>query len=254
MAVDPNEIHVAPTGRLFLADEGTPPPADLTTAWPAAWTDMGYLSEDALTMAANATTVEIMAWQSDSPVWSNVKIARTVAFQLMQWNQVNLEFVFGGGTFTEDAANGFWTYDAPPKSMFAVKALGLEAVDGDSVTRLVWHRVKVSDQGDIVFRGSDAALLDMTLQLLDNGTAEPWTMMAPMAALPLAAAGATSGNPGVFTPAGCVIPASLVALQGASPAVIAAPATAWVTGNHVVLGDAAHAHWDASAWVTGDAP
>jgi hypothetical protein len=35
--------------------------------------------------------------------------------------------------------------------------------------------------------------------------------------------------------------------------ITATPATAWTTGQHVVLGDASKAHWSSTAWVTGQA-
>lgn len=65
------------------------------------------------------------------------------------------------------------------------------------------------------------------------------------------ATGATAGTPGSFTPTGATAPASLAALQGSG--ITASPATAWTTGQHVVLGDLSHAHWDADSWETGDA-
>jgi hypothetical protein len=69
----------------------------------------------------------------------------------------------------------------------------------------------------------------------------------------VAATGATAGTPGTFTPSGATVPTSLAALQGASPAVVASPATVWTTGQYVPLGDASHAHWSGSAWAAGDA-
>ena len=68
-----------------------------------------------------------------------------------------------------------------------------------------------------------------------------------------AATGATAGTPGAFTPSGAVVPANLAALQGASPAVVASPTTAWTTGESVNLGTGS-AHWDGSAYVAGLAP
>lgn len=68
-----------------------------------------------------------------------------------------------------------------------------------------------------------------------------------------AATGATAGTPGSFTPAGAAVPANLVALQSASPAVVAAPTTAWATGESVNLGTGS-AHWDGTAYVAGVAP
>ena len=70
-----------------------------------------------------------------------------------------------------------------------------------------------------------------------------WTPAAPPAT------GATAGTPGTFTPAGSAIPANLAAMTG----VIATPATAWTTGQSVVLGDASHASWNGTAWVAGPA-
>jgi hypothetical protein len=68
----------------------------------------------------------------------------------------------------------------------------------------------------------------------------------------VAATGATAGTPGAFTPAGATVPANLSALQGASPAVVASPNTAWTTGQNVVLGTGS-AHWSGSAWASGAA-
>ena len=65
----------------------------------------------------------------------------------------------------------------------------------------------------------------------------------------IVATGATAGTPGTFTPTGAAAPANLAALAG----VTASPATAWSTGQHVVLGDASHAHWTGTAWAAGDA-
>jgi hypothetical protein len=63
------------------------------------------------------------------------------------------------------------------------------------------------------------------------------------------ATGATAGTPGSFTPTGATTPANIAALA----TVTASPLSAWTTGQHVVLGDASHAHWDSDSWETGDA-
>jgi hypothetical protein len=74
---------------------------------------------------------------------------------------------------------------------------------------------------------------------------------APVTAPPVVpATGADAGAPGSFTPAGATVPANLAAMTG----IVANPATAWTTGQHVVLGDASQAHWNATAWVAGVAP
>lgn len=61
------------------------------------------------------------------------------------------------------------------------------------------------------------------------------------------ATGATAGTPGTFTPATADTPNALALMTG----VTASPATAWTTGQYVVLGDGSFAHWTGSAWASG---
>jgi hypothetical protein len=60
---------------------------------------------------------------------------------------------------------------------------------------------------------------------------------------------ATAGTPGTFNG---TAPADLGELQ--SSGITASPATAWTTGQSVVLGDATNAHWDGDSWASGLAP
>lgn len=66
------------------------------------------------------------------------------------------------------------------------------------------------------------------------------------------ATGATAGTPGEWTPANSYGPADFAELTAGS--FTADPATAWATGEHVVLRDGSTAHWDGTAWVAGVAP
>jgi len=69
------------------------------------------------------------------------------------------------------------------------------------------------------------------------------------------ATGATAGTPGTWT--GGDAPASVVALQSATPAIVASPNTLWTTGQYVqtaTAGIPGQAHWDGSAWVSAPAP
>lgn len=61
---------------------------------------------------------------------------------------------------------------------------------------------------------------------------------------------ATAGIPGSFDDGG-VRPYDLAALRLA--AVTASPATAWTSGQYVILGDGSRAHWDSNSWEAGAA-
>ena len=78
-----------------------------------------------------------------------------------------------------------------------------------------------------------------------NCTAEPSVDMGAVAA-----AGATAGMPGFYTPSGATVPANVAALVGLT----ASPATAWTTGQYVLTADLLAAHYDGAAWAAGKAP
>jgi hypothetical protein len=65
-----------------------------------------------------------------------------------------------------------------------------------------------------------------------------------------AATGATAGTPGTWTPAGAEAPDEFTTMD----TVTASPATAWTTGEYVVLGDGTFANWAGAAWQSGVAP
>jgi len=80
----------------------------------------------------------------------------------------------------------------------------------------------------------------------------PWEIQTLIAAPP-AAGNATAGLPGVFGPKeGVAIPTSLANLTSVAPTAV--PATAWTTGQRVVLLDGTFAYWNATAWTVGAAP
>jgi hypothetical protein len=126
------------------------------------------------------------------------------------------------GSFTPEAST-------IPANLAALTALGAL---GETVAWLPGQYVVLGDASEAYW----------------NGTA--WTV----GRTPALATGATAGTPGTWTPAESSVPATFTALQNASPAVVAAPLTAWTPGQHVVLGNAAHAYWDSVAWVSGNAP
>lgn len=79
---------------------------------------------------------------------------------------------------------------------------------------------------------------------------EPPPAMCGCANLVLTAQVGVAGTPGYFTPQGAPPPANLSAMTG----ITASPATAWTTGQYIVIGGAAEASWNGTAWVTGRRP
>jgi hypothetical protein len=98
------------------------------------------------------------------------------------------------------------------------------------------------DEGE-TYAVTDRRLAE-TLRAIGFVSIAGWTPPPPEL---IQATGATAGTPGTFTPAGATAPADLAALAG----VVATPATAWTTGQSVILGDTSAAHWTGAAWAAG---
>jgi hypothetical protein len=94
--------------------------------------------------------------------------------------------------------------------------------------------------------GEEGSFSEQSVSLPIEGQPTP---LIPNPSQPTAT-GAVAGTPGTYTPSGASAPANLAATS----TVTASPTTAWTTGQYVVLGDTSHAHWNATAWVTGNAP
>lgn len=111
-------------------------------------------------------------------------------------------------------------------------------------------KTNITDQGDE--RGQTVTTLVSTHDrgsLAYNervGNGDPFGPDKPPAP-PVTATGATAGTPGTWTPSGATAPA-------APTGITASPATAWTTGEHVILSGGGHTHWDGAAWAGGDAP
>lgn len=65
------------------------------------------------------------------------------------------------------------------------------------------------------------------------------------------ATGAAAGSPGELSPTDSYPPANID--DAALDSLVATPATAWTSGQYIVLGDGSEAHWDSTDWVEGRA-
>lgn len=142
------------------------------------------------------------------------------------------------------------------------EANGLDTTGGHAAIKTI----QIGDVDDLIIDTGQQTTTVEAVVLRQEYTsaydgANEWTVGGRLNEKPVWAAsaalatGATAGTPGTWTPGGSRVPANLAELNGATPAITASPATAWTTGQHVVLADNSHAHWDGTApWVSGNAP
>ncbi|MPY56981.1 phage tail tube protein [Streptomyces spongiae] len=171
-----NEIRVAGTGRILVAPVGTTAPADVTTAWGAAWKDLGYTSQDGVKLAKKDKLDPVETWQSVSParfIYSDRDL--TVKFQLLQLNEDTLPFFMGGDAVAETAANsGLYKYELTADPKFNEKAMGIEFSDGKDITyRFVISRGQVTETEELSLTRTASIKLGVTFTALAVDNTKP---------------------------------------------------------------------------------
>lgn len=176
MPIDTNEIVVGSTGKIFVAPVGTVAPVDVATAWVAAWIDLGYATEDGVTISKTRDIEDIPAWQSFYPVRKIVTGENfTVSFSLMQWNENTIKLAFGGGTVTTTAGPpAHYLYTPPAAGVLDERALGVEWTDGTKIYRLACPKVILTDAVESNVTRTDAAALPLTFGVIGDAVASPF--------------------------------------------------------------------------------
>lgn len=177
MALDADEAVVASTGHVYVAPVATPGPTDLTTALAGEWLELGFTSEDGVSVTPGVDLTEIMAWQSKYPI-RRIENTRSleVSFSLMQWNEATLPFALGGGTVS--TATEVHTYTPPTADQVDERAMVIEWSDGAKDYRMHILRGMVSDLGGFTLARGDAASLDVTFSVLAESEVAPFTILS----------------------------------------------------------------------------
>lgn len=165
MALDTTEVMVAGRGHIYLADEGSTLPTDLSAVDDNVYREVGYTTEDGVTFNVTRETQELHAWQTNEPVRIlETNRTQTVAFVLEQFSPENIELALGGGEIDKGATFGTYTFPEPGESLSHV--LVVDAVDGDFTWRFIFDRTE--QQGDVStqLQRADSANLPMEFGVL----------------------------------------------------------------------------------------
>ena len=101
VSTSPNsgQVRVAGTGTILRAPAGTATPTDSTTAWNAAFQNLGYVSDGGFTITPNYKANQIRGWQSRG-VLRNIttEFDFKFGFELLQTNVATLALAWGNAT------------------------------------------------------------------------------------------------------------------------------------------------------------
>lgn len=176
MALTADEVFIAGGGHVYVADVGATEPTDTTTAWDADWVELGYTTEDGVTITPGQTITDIPAWQSRYPVRRIVTAENfETSFSLLQWNQDTLSLALRGGTWVGDV------YTPGAAGVVDERALGIEAIDGDKIARIIIPRGMVTTVGGINMTRTGANPIPITFSALATESDDPFTVIADWA-------------------------------------------------------------------------
>jgi hypothetical protein len=156
-----SEVRVGANGTIYVAPGGTAVPANITAPW-TSFTDIGYASEDGVSLSRSLTTEQIKAWQSIAPIrYLITEVAFTITFNLLQWNETTLPFWLGGGSVVSQGGGSF-KYTVSSSPTLDERAFGVEWTDGALTYRATIARGMVTESGETPINRSNPAGLPIT--------------------------------------------------------------------------------------------
>ena len=183
MSLDADQVRVAATGRVYVDDEGATAPSDSGTAPDAAYVDMGYVTEDGVTLTFDRTTEDVNAWQGTKLRVITTDEPASVAFALMETDMNTLPVVYGGGTVGGAADD--YTFTPPGKGDNAIRSMIIDWEDGDIVYRYYFPRVQIEGSVEQTFAANAPLTYPLTFGVLDNDP--KWSMFTNDPAMGVAA-------------------------------------------------------------------
>jgi hypothetical protein len=167
MAFVSQDVRLAPTGTVKYAPEGTALPTDINDALNASFKDVGYITEDGVSLTPSEDWNDIRAWQSVVPVKKALQEATfELQFAMEQVNVPTTELFFNS-TWTSVAGGGsrLDLKSNPPQS---IKALILDWEDDETdLYRLVIPRAQLTDREAVQLQRSEATVYGVTVSALE---------------------------------------------------------------------------------------
>ncbi|MFI8263681.1 hypothetical protein [Streptomyces sp. NPDC085665] len=161
MTLNANAVRVAVTGAAYVAPKGTTGPVDATSAWPAAATDIGWISDDGITESNSADSSEIKGWQGGQTVRKVVSSSEmTFSFTAIETSKTVLELYHRGASVTGTSGKAVLKIKAPGPDR---RMFGFDVVDGNSHIRIVIPDGEITETGDITYKGDEAISYELTV-------------------------------------------------------------------------------------------
>jgi hypothetical protein len=162
MTLNAAAVRIGITGELYSAPTGTARPTTSTDVLNAAYTGLGYISEDGVTEEPDDNVERIVAWQNATVVRANTtESTTTLQCTLIETKGAVLEAYHKGST-VEVVSAGQWKIDvkAPTEDR---RQWVLDVIDGTKHLRFDVPDGEILDRGAIVYANGEAVGYEITI-------------------------------------------------------------------------------------------
>lgn len=182
MPQDSAQLVVGADGEIHVAPVGTTAPTSPSAAFAAGWIDLGYVTEDGVTLNDERETEELRVWQEFYAA-RHIITSRSfqVSFVLRQWNKSTVPFAFGGGTIVD--TTGVFKYSPPSPDTLDERALAVTWRDGTKDYRLIIPKGRVIESMETQIVRGDSANLPITFAIVGTTGVDPFYIYTDDAAL-----------------------------------------------------------------------
>ncbi len=158
---DNSKVSVGAAGKVYVAPKGTTAPTDAATELPNAWTSLGIISEDGVTLAEDSDTTDINGW-APTGVVRTVKTSykETLAFTPIEVNEAVIKQAYGEDQVSVEDGKIVAKHTAKdlPEVCLCVDVVHSDTVKGRYFAPLA----QLTEKGDLELTGSDAAGRELT--------------------------------------------------------------------------------------------
>jgi len=148
---------------VYIGDKGSTAPVDLA-APPAAYADLGWISEDGAEISREMSSNDFTAWQGGTIVRSKVSgVKDTIKVTCLEETAIALGLYYPGAT--SSTATGITKISVPGGSASNEKALVVDFKDDDVTKRYVIPRAEVTGVGSIGHTNSDMTMYEFTFTI-----------------------------------------------------------------------------------------
>ena len=149
-----------PNGAVFFAPLGTTLPTNADSDLDAAFTNLGYVSEDGVVLGKSESVDDIKAWGRETVMTSSTEYSETITLNFLETVRESvLKFIYGEeNVIVGDGGNVkvASTGDPLPRGVIVVDTLQNNGSANPRIHRIVFGDCQIADRsGDQNFNNSD---------------------------------------------------------------------------------------------------